>query len=295
MRRQKPPMQGHSTRRWRGAIIAVLAGCGLWRAAAAPGGEPPLNDSPLSLMKTMGVPPGQPGKKILSIQPPEHGFFSKRLDYGGIAIKAHQDVSDAALLEGQSRLAMMLAQLPGVCRRLGEKGAELHIIGRNQGTSDLPEYRHLKGKPFEGTFTLDERTRGMGGLLTSCGEENLLRLEQDRYRGRDICVHEFAHNIQDYGMTEAVGSQFREQHRRSVDKGLWAGSYAGSNAHEFFAELSMWYWGTHGDSGMKGAKPAAGREGLKAYDPEAFALFDDFYCGKLETGAKGEGSPNSQL
>ena len=30
----------------------------------------------------------------------------------------------------------------------------------------------------------------MGGLLTSCGEYNLLRLQVDRYRGRDICVHD---------------------------------------------------------------------------------------------------------
>ncbi len=47
----------------------------------------------------------------------------------------------------------------------------------------------------------------------------------------------------------------------------------------------MWYWGTHGDLGMKGTKPAKGREGLKAYDPEAFALLDEFYSGKVEEPA----------
>ena len=44
----------------------------------------------------------------------------------------------------------------------------------------------------------------------------------------------------------------------------------------------MWYWGTHGDLGMRGTKPADGRDGLRAYDPEAYALLDDFYNGKLE-------------
>jgi hypothetical protein len=43
----------------------------------------------------------------------------------------------------------------------------------------------------------------LGGLLTSCGEENLLGLEKDRYRGRDICVQEFAHNILGYGVPSA--------------------------------------------------------------------------------------------
>lgn len=31
---------------------------------------------------------------------------------------------------------------------------------------------------------LSLRTWGLGGLLTSCGEENLLKLEKDRYRAR---------------------------------------------------------------------------------------------------------------
>ena len=47
----------------------------------------------------------------------------------------------------------------------------------------------------------------------------------------------------------------------------------------------MWYWGTRGDRGMQGTKPANGREGLRAYDPEAYALLDDFYNGKLEPTA----------
>jgi alpha-glucosidase len=249
------------------AIVALAACCGLPLPANAIAAD---------------ARPDPVLPKILSLNPPEQGFFSKRLDYEGIPIKAHQDVSDEALLQARARLAMMLARLPETRRRLHEAGAELHIIGRNQVTSDLPENRHLKGKPFDGKLTVDQRTRGLGGLLTSCGEENLLRLENDRYRGRDICVHEFAHDIQDCGMTEPVRAKFRAQCHRSVGKGLWAGAYAGSNESEFFAELSMWYWGTHGDLSMKGAKPADGRDGLKAYDPEAWALFDDFYGGRFD-------------
>jgi hypothetical protein len=44
----------------------------------------------------------------------------------------------------------------------------------------------------------------------------------------------------------------------------------------------MWYFGTHGDLNMKGPKPANGREGLKAYDPQAFALLDNLYSGRME-------------
>ena len=179
---------------------------------------------------------------------------------------------------------MMLSNLTSVRVKLAKAGAELHIIGRDQVTTDLPEWRHDKGKPlaeYHG-LTRDQRTRGMGGLMTSCGEENLLLLEKDRYRGRDICVHEFAHNILGHGASREFRQKLREQHRRSLDRGLWVGSYAGSNLDEFFAELTMWYFGTHGDLTMKGPKPANGREGLKGYDPEACSLLDDFYSGRME-------------
>lgn len=228
---------------------------------------------------------GQPVKKpaIVAINPPEKGFFSKRLDYEDIPIKAHKDVADAALYQAQSRLAMMLDKLPAARQRMQKAGAELHIIGRNQVTSDLPEFRSMKGKPFDGNETIDERTRGMGGLLTSCGEENLLKLPGDRYPGRDICVHEFSHNLQDIGLTAPVRAKIRQQYERSLAQGRWKGAYAAGNEHEFFAELSMWYWGTHGDLGMQGEKPAVGREGLRKYDAEAFALLDDIYGGKFES------------
>jgi hypothetical protein len=221
---------------------------------------------------------------ITPISPPEKDFFAKRLDYEGIAIKAPTNVVDEALFAAYDRLSMMLSNLPSVRVKLANAGAELHIIGRDQVTTDLPEWRHDKGKPLAeyNGLTRDQRTRGMGGLMTSCGEENLLKLEKDRYRGRDICVHEFAHNILGHGASRAVREQVRQQLRRSLERGLWVSSYAGSNEHEFFAELAMWYFGTHGDLSMKAPKPANGRDGLKSYDPEAFALLDDFYSGRLE-------------
>src|SRR6478609_123725 len=140
--------------------------------------------------------------KIVTLTPPEKDFFSKQLDYHGIPIKAHQVVSDEALYIARERLAMLLQHLPVITSNLMSAKVALHIIGKDQVTTDLPEWRHDKGKPLAeyNGLTRDERTRGMGGLLTSCGEENLLRLENDRYRGRDICLHEFSHNIRNHGV-----------------------------------------------------------------------------------------------
>jgi hypothetical protein len=232
--------------------------------------------------------PVQKKTAILLLAPPEKDFFSKKLDFHGIPILAHKVVADEALYAAYDRFTMMFSNLlvkqPMVLSNLVAAGAELHIIGRDQVTTDLPEWRHDKGKKLAeyNGLTRDERTRGMGGRLTSCGEENLFKLEKDRYRGRDICVHEFAHNIRNHGVQQVVRDRFNEQHKRSLAKGLWQHSYAGSNPDEFFAELTMWYFGTHGDLHMTGPKPSPGPEGLNAYDPEAFALLDDFYKGRIQ-------------
>ncbi len=253
----------------------------LGSAGACPAGTIQFQPYPLTLICQQtrdGRPP------IVTIDPPEKGFFAKRLDFKGIPIKAAKEVEDEALQVAYDRLQKQMAHLPNVPINLAAAGAELHIIGRNQVTTDLPEWRHDKGKrlaEYKG-LTRDQRTRGMGGLLASCGEENLLRLPNDRYRGRDICVHEFAHNILSYGVPREIRQRFEAQRRRSLAQGLWVGSYAGSNVQEFFAELTMWYFGTRGDLHMKGTKPENGPEGLKKYDPEAFALFDEFYSGKID-------------
>lgn len=230
--------------------------------------------------------PGQSSADIRKLVPPQGGFYEKSLDFYGIPIKAPGVVVDQALLEAYGRLSLLLGHQPTVVSNLAAAGAELHIIGRDQVTSDLPEHRHLKGKPLPeyNGLTVDQRTRGLGGRLTSCGEENLLKLEKDRYRGRDICLHEFAHNIRNHGIPRDLQARFDEQYRKSLDKGLWQKSYAASNPDEFFAELTMWYFGTHGDLHMTGAKPENGREGLKKYDPDAFVLLDDFYSGRMKVG-----------
>ncbi len=223
----------------------------------------------------------EPGGVAL-ISPPEQGFFSKKIVYQGIPIKAHKVVDDRALLEARRRLAEMLGNAPEIVANLVEVGAELHVIGKDQNTSDLPSERHWKGKPFEkrGTrvLSIDERTRGVGGLPASCGEENLLKLPSDRYRDhRDICRHEFAHTVFDYGLSPDVRAMVKKQHAASVKKGLWKTAYASTNAGEYFAELTMWYFGSRGDYGRIEPRPEEGREWLRTYDPDGFALLESIY------------------
>jgi hypothetical protein len=251
-------------------LVLLLAAA---TAKSDPAPEPTGDNPPVT------APPDHPTDEAYS------SFYTKHLDAGGIVIRANHDVSDVALGEARRRIDLMLGHLPTVRANLCAAGAEVHIIGKDEVTSDLPENRYMKGKPFQGDLTVDQRTRGLGGLLTSCGEENLLRLPEDRYFGRDILVHEFGHNILNNGANAAFRQQVEQRYHASLAAGKWVKAYAATNSNEFFAELSMWYFGTHGDLGMEGEKPVAGREGLRKYDPGAFALLDDFYQGRIETPA----------
>jgi hypothetical protein len=224
--------------------------------------------------------------KIQSINPPEGGFFTKVLSFHGILIKAPDVVVDDAMYRAYDRMERETAHIPMVISNLVAARAELHVIGRDQVTTDLPEWKQDKHVPLDeyNGLTRDVRTRGMGGLITSCGEEGLLKLRTDRYFGNDICLHEFAHNIQGVGMGDDMRAKIIAQYNNSKEKGLWINSYAGSNPDEYFAELTVWYFDSQGSlSGMKTPPPLPGHgtEGFRNYDPEAFALFDAFYTGKV--------------
>lgn len=75
-----------------------------------------------------------------------------------------------------------------------------------------------------------------------------------RYPGRDICVHEFAHTVMDFGLGEEQRREIEACYQESaVNNGVWnrkeghPPAYAATNPSEYWAELSMWYFGTHGE------------------------------------------------
>jgi Mlc titration factor MtfA (ptsG expression regulator) len=109
----------------------------------------------------------------------------------------------------------------------------------------------------------------------------LLNLPSDRYReGFDICIHEFAHAIMNYGFTHEQRQRIQEQYDRSLRSGLWQSAYAATTPNEYWAELSMWYFGARGDRRMNGTPPADGAQGLKDYDPGGYDLLDGLYHAK---------------
>jgi hypothetical protein len=226
---------------------------------------------------------------VIKVNPAFLGFYSKYLDCDGIPIRSSDVVDDKALYLASGKLKTMLSQAGAVKANLKRAGAELHIIGKNQQTSDLPEWADLKGVKYvdNGIVTdIDKRTRGFGTLYASCGEENLLKLSNDRYAGSDICVHEFSHTLMEYGLDDLIRGKIRIQYDKAVKAGLWKGAYAATNPQEYWAELSMWYFGSHGDFLIGTQTPSPGQESLSKYDRSGYLLLDSIYRGLLQPASK---------
>jgi hypothetical protein len=89
----------------------------------------------------------------------------------------------------------------------------------------------------------------MGGSETdpfcSCAEENLLGYPGDPYSTECILIHEFAHSIHLRGMANVdpgFDGRVQRAHAAAVAAGLWRGTYAAVDHHEYFAEgVQSWF------------------------------------------------------
>lgn len=192
-------------------------------------------------------------------------FYKKYLSCGGLPIISSENVPDEALLKANELINKMLAGRPDVRREMIAADVRYVVIGANEGVTEIPEYSHMKPKAF-----WDERARGFGGRITSCGEENLLCYPVDRYDDESIFVHEFAHCIHGYGLSridKEFNSKLKELYDKALAKGLWKFTYAGSNPGEYWAE-GVQSWFDCNRQNNYNHNHINTREELKAYDPE---------------------------
>jgi alpha-glucosidase len=196
-------------------------------------------------------------------------FYKKYLDAKGVAVLAHGDVADEALLRTHHIVTHMLAGRPDVLDVMAKNGTRLIIIGKDQVYTDMPEYRNHPNPVYQ-----NERVRGTGGLgVTSFGEENLLTLAGDRYDDESIGVHEFLHTIDAAlrRLDPMWSAKLGQTYRNAVAKGLWKNTYAASNQAEYWAEIAQSYFDCNRVNNWNHG-PIATREQLKQYDPDGYEL-----------------------
>ena len=122
-------------------------------------------------------------------------FYAKYADAGGLPVLSSAKVSDAGLVEAVYLINQMLSKRDDIRQAMIERKVRFVVMAPDEMTTDVPEQRGMKPKDY-----WDRRARGLGGRVCSCGEENLLNLEGDRYRTENILIHEFSHTIHNFGL-----------------------------------------------------------------------------------------------
>jgi hypothetical protein len=203
-------------------------------------------------------------------------FYEKHVDALGLSILASAKPSDESLLLACKLVNNMLSKRDDVRQELIRRKARFAIIGKDEGTAEIPEYGYRDGPQADIDY-INARARGLGGQVASCGEENILCLDGDRYPRESICVHEFSHTISTYGVY-GTDDGFEDTLQSSFDDAVASGilddTYRGSNLQEYWAEgVQDWYdtndWssppnGIHNDVNT--------RVELETFDPTLYAL-----------------------
>ena len=213
-------------------------------------------------------------------------FYQKYIETEGLYVTSSGKVSDEALLKACDIISLMLAKRPDVKAHMVKKGCHVMVIGKDEETCDLPEFAHICNCEDSIKYW-NWRARGFGGapedeFSSSCGEENLLALPQDKYVGENILIHEFAHLVHTVGIV-GVEPDFNERlealRQNAIRKGLWEKTYAVSNKEEYFAECVQSFFNCN-----RYAEPANGvhnwvnrRTKLKAYDPDMYRLLQEYF------------------
>lgn len=207
-------------------------------------------------------------------------FYARHVDAAGLAVVGSGQVEDEALLEAARLVGHLLARRPDLRETLIDAGARVAVIAESEQTTDVPEHSHLDAEYW------NERSRGLGGTLevpvTSCGEENLLGRESDRYLGESILIHEFAHTLHRIALTRidpTFDRRLRDAYDAALARGLWSGTYASTNPREYWAEgVQSWFdcnreaWPTDGVHNFVNT-----RSELEAYDPTLAGLIDEVF------------------
>ena len=196
-------------------------------------------------------------------------FYSQRVDDRGIPILGHHSVSAPAMRAARDRLELLLHAAPRLRRNLEAGNYELHVLGLAQFPSDLPEYRSKRGTILASGETFDQHMIGGhisegAGHFSSCAEATLVQVVGYRLFGDETCIHEIAHAIEWFALDGATRARIVDEFRESTRDDRWRGRYAATNPHEWFAEITKYYF-------------RVDRPELAFYDP-ALAEGHDWFC-----------------
>ena len=154
----------------------------------------------------------------------EPTFYKKGILVQEILIATSKEVSDFTLLEAAYQFDMVMKTLkPEVASRIRARKVLCVLVGKNELTSDMPQFKSELTGPELDFYNWRQR-----GFLTTLDERpTVLFAEEDvmEYEGgmqiESILIHEFGHVIDGAGFDENQQRQLVESFDQAKAKGLW--------------------------------------------------------------------------
>ncbi len=260
-------------------LILFIIAAGLLVLAC---GGPPPKASEVDFVEALGIP------ECVITTPPDSlhldPWYKKYVDVNGIPLCSSWRCPDSALVAGHNTLWAMTSMLsPEVMDALRKAGTRVTMMGRYEGTTDVPEHAYLAA---DTTLNWDLRARGLGGdlefPLTSCAEENVLGYQIDKYHAEDILIHEFAHSIHLVGIVQVepdINGRLEVLLQNAIDKGLWWNTYRTTDIAEYFAEGVQDWFNVNAEMDHPDGKHnyVNTREELKERDPGLWQLLSEYF------------------
>lgn len=229
-------------------------------------------------------------------------FYKKYTDAFGIPVVSSDKVPNSALLMARDIINYMLVKRIDIRDELIRRKARVSIMAQTEMETDLPERSDWKkptiddkrltpgerenyNKPGGINSMTDKgywnaRARGMGGILTSCAEENILGYPGTRYFGENILVHEFSHNMM--GALRKVDTTLYKEleaaYQAVMKDGKYKGQYASNTLAEYWAEGTQWWFWSNIEF-YDGNTRIQSPDDLKKYDPVLYDILDRVYQG----------------
>lgn len=211
-------------------------------------------------------------------------YYKKYVNANGIHIVSSWRVPDSAFVAAHKTVTYITNLLPeNVMESLLANNTRIGIMARYEGTTDIPEHKHLAN---DTTINWDLRARGLGGTLhlplSTCAEENILAYQIDKYHAEDILIHEFAHTIHFVGIAP-VDKEFNNRLQTALDSaiknGLWDNTYAQTNIAEYWAEGVQTWFNVNAEVAASDGKHNMinTREELERYDPTLYQILSDYF------------------
>jgi hypothetical protein len=204
-------------------------------------------------------------------------FYGKYLDGDGVPVLSSPAVDDQAVVDACQIVVHMLSFRGDVRQRMTELNMSVAIIGVNEVTTQIPEYRNLNTMfPMQNW----DRLRGVGATIqipvSSVGEENLLCLSGDPYAGESVVVQTFSSAIL-LGVENVETSyknRLQDAYTSATNAGLWQHTFAQMTPIAYFgAGVQDWF------DAARQADPPDGvdnyvntKDELQQYDPTLAGL-----------------------